>query len=58
MQNLSACCEVSFALLPHVLALGANADDAIEKPLAYGSKAFDSIMNRARATRAKTESKK
>ena len=33
-------------------------DSAIDKPLAYGSKAFDSIMNRARATRAKTESKK
>ena len=32
-------------------------DSAIEKPLAYGSKAFDSIMNRARATRAKSESK-
>ena len=30
-------------------------DSAIEKPLAYGSKAFDSIMNRARATRAKSE---
>lgn len=29
-------------------------DSAIEKPLAYGSKAFDSIMNRARA---KSESK-
>lgn len=33
-------------------------DSAIDKPLAYGSKAFDSIMNRARATRAKSESKK
>jgi hypothetical protein len=33
-------------------------DSAMEKPLAYGSKAFDSIMNRARATRAKSESKK
>lgn len=33
-------------------------DSAIEKPLSYGSKAFDSIMNRARATRAKSESKK
>ncbi|HLM24126.1 MAG TPA: 2Fe-2S iron-sulfur cluster-binding protein [Pyrinomonadaceae bacterium] len=33
-------------------------DSAMEKPLAYGSKAFDSIMNRARATRAKNESKK
>ena len=33
-------------------------DSAIEKPLAYGSKAFDSVMNRARSTRAKTESKK
>ena len=32
-------------------------DSAIEKPLAYGSKAFDSIMNRARATRAKNENK-
>ena len=30
-------------------------DSAIEKPLAYGSKAFDSVMNRARA---KGESKK
>ena len=30
-------------------------DTAIEKPLAYGTKAFDSIMNRARA---KSESKK
>jgi ferredoxin len=30
-------------------------DSAIEKPLAYGSKAFDAIMNRARA---KSESKK
>jgi ferredoxin len=30
-------------------------DSAIEKPLAYGTKAFDSIMNRARA---KSESKK
>ena len=30
-------------------------DSAIEKPLAYGSKAFDSIMNR---TRAKSEAKK
>jgi ferredoxin len=30
-------------------------DSAIEKPLAYGSKAFDAIMNR---TRAKSEQKK
>jgi len=28
-------------------------DTAIEKPLAYGSKAFDSIMNRARARETK-----
>ena len=27
-------------------------DSAIEKPLAFGSKTFDSIVNRARATRA------
>ena len=33
-------------------------DSAIEKPLSYGSKAFDSIMNRARATRAKSEEQK
>jgi ferredoxin len=33
-------------------------DSAMEKPLAYGSKAFDAIMNRARATRAKSEEKK
>ena len=31
-------------------------DSAMEKPLAYGSRAFDSIMNRAKA-RAKSESK-
>lgn len=29
-------------------------DSAIEKPLAFGSKAFDSIMNRARAARAQS----
>jgi uncharacterized 2Fe-2S/4Fe-4S cluster protein (DUF4445 family) len=28
-------------------------DSAIEKPLAFGSKTFDAIMNRARAARAK-----
>jgi ferredoxin len=33
-------------------------DAAIEKPLAFGSKAFDSIMNRARAARAQGEAKK
>ena len=33
-------------------------DTAIEKPLAYGTKAFDSIMNRARAKSAKSESNK
>ncbi len=32
-------------------------DSAIEKPLAFGSKAFDSIMNR-RAARAQSEEKK
>jgi hypothetical protein len=31
-------------------------DSAMEKPLAYGSKAFDSIMNRAKG-RAKSEAK-
>lgn len=29
-------------------------DSAIEKPLAYGSKAFDSIVNRTRAARAQS----
>jgi ferredoxin len=33
-------------------------DAAIEKPLAYGSKAFDSIVNRARSTRAQDDVKK
>ena len=33
-------------------------DSAIEKPLAYGSKAFDSIVNRTRAARAQSEQKK
>lgn len=33
-------------------------DSAIEKPLAYGSKAFDSIVNRTRAARAQGEQKK
>ena len=33
-------------------------DSAMEKPLAYGSRAFDSIMNRARAKGEKGESKK
>jgi ferredoxin len=32
-------------------------DSAIEKPLAFGSKAFDSIMNRARAARAQSSQK-
>jgi ferredoxin len=32
-------------------------DAAIEKPLALGSKAFDSIMNRARAARTQTAEK-
>jgi len=33
-------------------------DAAIEKPLAFGSKAFDSIVNRNRAARAQDEEKK
>ena len=33
-------------------------DAALEKPLAFGSKAFDSIMNRARAAREQGEAKK
>ena len=33
-------------------------DTAIDKPLAFGSKAFDSLMNRARSSRAKSEPKK
>ena len=33
-------------------------DAAIEKPLAFGSRAFDSIMNRARAAREQGEAKK
>ena len=32
-------------------------DAAIEKPLAFGSKAFDSIMNRARGTRSQSGQK-
>jgi uncharacterized 2Fe-2S/4Fe-4S cluster protein (DUF4445 family) len=33
-------------------------DSAIEKPLAYGSKAFDSIVSRTRAARAQSAQKK
>ena len=33
-------------------------DSAIEKPLAFGSKTFDSIVNRARAARAQSSEKK
>ena len=33
-------------------------DSAIEKPLAFGSKTFDAIVNKARATRARNEQKK
>ena len=33
-------------------------DSAIEKPLAFGSKTFDSIVNRARAARAQSGEKK
>ena len=33
-------------------------DSAIEKPLAYGSKTFDSIINRARAAREQSSEKK
>lgn len=33
-------------------------DSAIEKPLAFGSKAFDKVMNRARAARTEDEAKK
>ena len=33
-------------------------DAAIEKPLAFGSKTFDSIVNRARASRAQSSQKK
>jgi len=33
-------------------------DTAIEKPLAFGSRTFDKIVNRARATRAQGEDKK
>lgn len=33
-------------------------DSAIEKPLKYGSKAFDSVVNRARAARADSSEKK
>ena len=33
-------------------------DSAIEKPLAFGSKAFDKFANRARAARARNEQKK
>ena len=33
-------------------------DSAIEKPLKFGSKAFDSVVNRARAARAESSEKK
>jgi ferredoxin len=33
-------------------------DSAIEKPLAFGSRTFDAIVNKARATRTRNEQKK
>jgi len=41
-----------------VITMSEAFDSAIEKPLAFGSKTFDAIVNRARATRARNEEKK
>jgi ferredoxin len=41
-----------------VIAMSEAFDSAIEKPLALGSRAFDSIVNRARASRAQSSEKK
>jgi len=41
-----------------VIAMSEAFDTAIEKPLAYGSKKFDAIVNKARATRARNEEHK
>jgi uncharacterized 2Fe-2S/4Fe-4S cluster protein (DUF4445 family) len=41
-----------------VITISEAFDSAIEKPLAYGSKTFDSIVNRARAARAQSSEKK
>jgi uncharacterized 2Fe-2S/4Fe-4S cluster protein (DUF4445 family) len=41
-----------------MIAMSEAFDSAIEKPLAYGSKAFDSIVNRKRAASAQSEQKK
>jgi ferredoxin len=40
-----------------IIAMSEAFDTAIEKPLAFGSKAFDSIMNRARGARAQSSPK-
>jgi len=41
-----------------VITISEAFDSAIEKPLAFGSKTFDSIVNRARAARAHSSEKK
>lgn len=41
-----------------VITISEAFDSAIEKPLAFGSKTFDSIVNRARAARAQSSEKK
>ncbi|HJU92688.1 MAG TPA: 2Fe-2S iron-sulfur cluster-binding protein [Pyrinomonadaceae bacterium] len=41
-----------------VITISEAFDSAIEKPLAFGSKTFDSIVNRARAARGQSSQKK
>jgi ferredoxin len=41
-----------------VITMSEAFDTAIEKPLAFGSRTFDKIVTRARATRARSEEKK
>lgn len=50
--------KIAMLLQLEAITMSEAFDSAIEKPLAYGSKAFDSILNRKRAAQAQSEQKK
>ena len=50
--------KIAMLLQLEAITMSEAFDSAIEKPLAYGTKAFDSILNRRRAAQAQSEQKK
>ena len=50
--------KIATLLQLEVITVSEAFDSAIEKPLAFGSKTFDSIVNRARTARAQSSQKK